>query len=226
MSNYADEPAQRRLTFSADGQLADAHDLEIPAHGQVSVISEIIPAETEILEAAFTDRDVLTLDDQAWAVQQTAGAQNITLVSAGNRFLETALGLLPNLQIKTVAPADYATTEELQNDQTHLTIFDSYIPTGTLPTENIFFIGPLASNSIFSITGNIESPTLRPGDAADPLLAYVDLKEVSILDAARIPLPDWARPVLIDENSGDPLLFVGEIEGSRCSRSGFRSAPL
>ena len=52
VANYHEEPVQRRLTLSADGQLADAHDLAIPAHGQVSIISEIIPADTEILEAS------------------------------------------------------------------------------------------------------------------------------------------------------------------------------
>ena len=70
MANYHEEPVQRRLTLSADGQLVDAHDLEIPARGQVSIISEIIPADTEVLEAALTETDALLLDDQAWATQR------------------------------------------------------------------------------------------------------------------------------------------------------------
>jgi len=212
--NYASDTVQRRLTIRADNRLVDAQDLEIPAQGQISVISENIPPETEVLEAALTDTDALALDDQAWAVQQVFAGQSLTLVSHGNRFLETALGLLPDLTINTLRPEDYE-TKDLSNDRTNLTIFDSYIPTSTLSSNNLFFIGPLASTPYFSVTGSLETPVPQSENDGDPLLAFVDLEGVSILNAARIPLPDWARPVLIDENSGSPLLFVGETEGQR-----------
>ncbi len=214
--NYAAEPIQRRLTLLADDRLVDAQDLEIPLHGQVSVISEMIPPETEVLEAALTESDALHLDDRAWAVQQVSGMQNVTLVSQGNRFLETALGLLPDLEVDTLRPDDNENAEP-KDDTPDLTIFDSYVPTATLPGGNFFFIGPLASTSYFSVTGSLETPVPQTVSETDPLLEHVDLNGVSILDSARIPLPDWAHPVLIDEKSGDPLLFVGEIEGRRAA---------
>ena len=76
-------------------------------------------------------------------------------------------------------------------------------------------MGPISSTHIFSITSQIENPVPRLVTDDDPILEYVDLNGVSILDSPRIPLPDWARPVLVDEVSGAPLLFVGEIEGQR-----------
>jgi hypothetical protein len=206
-------PVQRRLTILADGHLVDAHDLEIPAKGQVSIISEGLPIETNVFEAKFADSDVLTLDDTAWAVQRTADIQNVTLISHGNRFLDTALGLLSNFEIETIRPEDYDI--ESQNESPNLSIFDSYIPTDTLPTGNLFFIGPVASTSYFSIAGALENPKPQQFSDTDPLLKYVDLNEVSILNAASTILPDWARPVLIDEISGNPLLFVGQVDGRR-----------
>ncbi|MFH1636180.1 MAG: BatA and WFA domain-containing protein, partial [Chloroflexota bacterium] len=215
IANYADEVVQRRLTLSADGRLLDAHDLEIPARGQISVISEIIPSETEVLEAALTEGDDLILDDRAWAVQRVSGNRSITLVSSGNRFLETALGLLPGVETTVVGLEDWKDGSLETNQPTQLTIFDSFTLTSTLPTGNILFIGPLASTDIFSVTGGIEAPIPRPAKDDDSLLAHVDLSQVSILDSARIPLPDWARPVIVDEATGFPLLFAGEIPGQR-----------
>jgi hypothetical protein len=211
--NQSMSTVQRRLTILADGQLVDAHDLDIPAKGQASIISEGLPIEAEVFEAKFADSDVLTFDDTAWAVQRTPDIQNVTLISRGNRFLETALGLLSNLEIQTIRPEGYSF--ESQNDSPNLTIFDSFVPTDTLPTGNLLFIGPIASTSFFSITGTLENPKPQPFRDTDPLLKYVDLSEVSILDAANIKLPEWARTVLIDEISGNPLLFVGQVDGRR-----------
>jgi hypothetical protein len=211
--NQSMSPVQSRLKILADGQLVDAHDLDIPAKGQVSIISEGLPIDTEVFETKFADPDMLILDDTAWAVQRTPDIQNVSLISHGNRFLETALGLLSNLEIQTIRPEDYSI--EPQNNVPNLTIFDSYIPTDTLPTGNLLFIGPISNTSYFSITGTLENPKPLPASDTDPILKYVDLNEVSILDAASLELPDWARPVLIDDISGNPLLFVGQIDGRR-----------
>jgi hypothetical protein len=212
--NYAAESIYRRLTIHADGRLVDAQDLEIPPQGQVSVISENIPPATEVLAAVLNESDTLTLDDQAWAVQKVSGNQNIALISQGNRFLETVLNLLPDLTINSLRPEDYEATIQT-NNTTDLNIFDSYIPTSTLPSGNLFFIGPLASTPYFSVSGSLETPIPQPVNEDDPLLDYFDLEGISILNAAQISLPDWARPILVDENSGSPLLFVGESQGQR-----------
>ncbi len=217
--NYDTEPVERRLTLSVDGQLVDAHDLEIPPQGQVAILSEGLSLKTEVLEAALTGSDALTLDDQVWAVQEISRRQHVTLVTEGNRFLETALALLPGIEISMVRLDEWINgkldASLLTNQPSDLTIFDSIVPTSTLQTENILFIGPLASSPVFDIAGHLDSPVPKPVNPDDPLIQYVDLSSVSILDSAEIPLPDWARPVLIDQNTGVPLLFVGEVKGQR-----------
>jgi hypothetical protein len=219
VANYAAEPAQRRLILSADGQLVDAHDLEIPGHGQVSLISDLIPTETEVLEATLTQDDALSLDDQVWIVQKVSDSHNVNLVTQGNRFLETALGLLPGINLSILNQEDL---EGEKMGEPSLIIFDNSTPIiSKLQSPNLFYVGPISSTNTFSVTNTIVNPNPRPASDDDPLLEYVDLSEVNILDAAQIPLPGWARPVLIDENSGDPLLFVGEIGGRRMAVSAF-----
>ena len=133
-----------------------------------------------------------------------------SLVSQGNRFLETALGLLPGIE------TDIFTNWQSVNSQADLIIFDNFTPdTADQKLPNLFYIGPISSTHTFSITGQLENPVPRAVTDEDPILEYVDLNGVSILDSPHIPLPDWARPVLVDESSGAPLLFVGEIEGQR-----------
>jgi hypothetical protein len=224
VNNYAPEPVPRRLILKADGIIIDAHDLDIPAHGQVSIISEIIPENTLILEAALTGKDSLSLDDKIWAIQPVYGSHNVILVSEGNRFLETTLDLLPGINYSTYNLEEFESRLEGNNleEKSALIIFDNHTyPVSSKLTHNLFYIGPITSTNEFSITGSIENPIPRPNYDNDPLLAYVDLKSVSILDAHRIPLPDWTRPVLIDEISGEPLLFVGERAGQRLAVMSF-----
>jgi hypothetical protein len=93
--------------------------------------------------------------------------------------------------------------------------------TTTLPSGSLLYIGPLSSTGTFTITGQLTAPRPLPASADEEMLRFVSLDTVSVLDAARIPLPDWASPVIVAEDHGvpsrqqPPLLFVGEPGGRR-----------
>jgi Ca-activated chloride channel family protein len=225
ISNYGQSVAQRRLALYADGQLVNAYDLEIPPGSQRAVVADDLPGETGVLEAQLTGQDTLSLDDRAWAVHRSAEPAAVTLVSEGNLFLETALALLPGLQVTVVRPEDWE-AGRLEGDETNLptfrssdlTILDAYVPlTVTLPTGNLFFIAPPRSTGYFSVTGTVDQPLPRPVDTADPLLAHVELADVGIMEAVRMPLPTWARLIVTGDlpDGASPLLFAGEIDGRR-----------
>ncbi len=248
--NYGQQPAQRRLAVYADGQLVNASDVSLPAGGEQSVLAQGILSTTQVVEArllpdgaatggangenpAGADQngtpqapaqgsqptpDYLALDDQAVAVHRPTKPVSVTLASAGNLFLETGLSLLPSLQVTRLNPGTAL-------PEAALTILDGYVPlTQTLPGEALLFIGPLQSTQFFSVTGTIPSPQPRPASEAEPLLQYVELNGINILDSARIPLPAWAHPVIVADvpaTSGQPdgtslpLLFAGEVDGRR-----------
>ncbi|UCC63331.1 MAG: BatA and WFA domain-containing protein [Anaerolineae bacterium] len=229
VANYAGSPAQRRLTLYADGQLINAYDLEIPPFGQRAVAAKDLAGDTRLVEARLAGQDTLPLDDRAWAVHRSTAPAAVTLVSGGNLFLETALALLPGLEVTVVKPEDWKAERLPGQSSDHLTIFDAYVPiTATtpaalstgLPAGNLLFIAPPRSTGYFTVTGTVEQPLPlsmlggAEGEAADPLLAHVDLAEVGVLEAVRIPLPAWARAVIVTGDS-IPLLLAGEVDGRR-----------
>jgi Ca-activated chloride channel family protein len=257
VTNYGDASAQRRLLLYADGQVVDAYDLEINPGGQRAVVADDLPINTRVLEAQLSGQDALSLDDVAWAVHRNAEPAAVTLVTDGNLFLETALAILPGLEVTTVRPEDWkvgnledgdagrsgdsGTSTDRPIDQSTnrpiyqstnlpiyqpstLTIFDAYVPiTATLPAGNLLFIAPPRSTAYFTVTGTLDQPLPRPVDAADPLLAYVDLAEVNVLEAVRMPLPPWARAVVMGDVPGDsaPLLLAGNVDGRRVAALAF-----
>lgn len=225
VTNYAAagaDPRQRRISFYADGQLVQAFDLELPPGSQQAVLAPELPADTAVVEARLDGEDLLPLDDHAWVVNRPVEPVQVTLVSEGNRFLETGLSLLPGVNLTAVLPEDWemaASAAPAEQPGSSLTIFDGYVPlTRTLPAENLLFIGPLSSTEFFTITGSLETPVLSAAQEVDPLLTDLsDLRSINLLDAARIPLPDWARPVILGEveDGQYPLLFRGEPDGRR-----------
>ena len=230
VTNYNDQPSQRRLELYSSGPiLINVYDLEIQPKSQHVVLAEDLPPETRLVEARLTGTDALPLDDHAWAVYRPTNPAAVTLVTEGNIFLQTALGLLPGVNVTNVRPKEWDTstggvTPLLPVTQTtSLTILDGYVPiTSTLPAGNLFYIAPLRSTTYFSVTGSVDTPVLRAVSTDDPLLSNVNLAGVNVLDSAQIALPDWARPVIVgDTNQGSngvvttPLLFAGEVDGRR-----------
>jgi Ca-activated chloride channel homolog len=107
--NYGEENAQRRLELYADNRMVNAYDLEIEAGGQQSIFAGDLPAETEQIEARLAGQDTLPLDDYAWAVRREIEPVQAILVTEGNRFLETALRLLPAMELQILSPEEFET---------------------------------------------------------------------------------------------------------------------
>ena len=220
--NDGERDAQRRLSVYADAQLLAARDLTFaPGQSQVLTLPGL-PGDARVLEAQLDGQDILAADDRAWAVPPSTGKVAIRIVGAGNRFLETALQLMPNVEITLVQPdltksdASNQPADQLANQRVdQLTVFDSFAPTGTLPGGNLLFIAPPHSTEAFSVTGRLDEPTLAAVVADDPLLRYVDLRDVSVQDAASLSLPAWGRAVIVDGKTNAPLLVIGERDGRR-----------
>lgn len=237
VANYGRAAARRRLVLYADGQAVAAYDIEIPAGGQQAVVAEGLPAAASVVEARLDgdgqtgEEDILSLDDRAWAVNRQAEPAPVTLVTPGNLFLETALALLPGLEVTVVSPGDWERGQSLggadgaEARRASLTILDSYVPvTATLPAGNLLFVAPPHSTGYFSVTGTVEQPLPRVGEAAHPLLAHLDTAftpslggGIGVSEARRMPLPAWARLVVAGDLPGEtvPLLFAGETDGRR-----------
>lgn len=242
VTNYGDRPATRRLSLYADGLLVSAYDLEnIPPGGQRAVIVEGLSPEVRQVEARLDgEGDILPDDDRAYAVRPDTRPVPVTLVTRGNLFIKTALSLLPGVVLTeqdagrppaaeetppgegqptpTAAPTPTATAAPTANQEPPaLTIYDNVLPDVIPPGGSLLFIAPPGSTDFFTVSGLVEAPQPRVIDPNDPLVANLTLDQVSILDAVRIPLPDWATPVAAGDLDGEniPLLFRGEVQGRR-----------
>ena len=234
VTNYGEAAVNRRLELYADGALLNAYSLELPARGQRAVLADDLP-DVSSIEARLAElecppatsdgscpEDALSLDDHAWAVHRITRPAAVTLVTQGNRFLETALALLPDLEVTLALPEDYDPAAQT-GPAPDLTIFDAVLPAAELPSGGLLFIAPPRSTDLFTVTGTVDQPQPRPVGPDDPLLANISLSGVNILDAVQVALPDWARPVIAGDiaEGSSPLLFAGEVDGRRAALLAF-----
>ncbi len=217
-TSYGSASVSRRLDLYLDGALFNAYDLNFGPDGAADAVQTVIvdiPAQVRVAEARLSpapDGDFLPSDDRAWAVSAAGAGVEARIVGPGNRFLETALALLPGIT------ATKTTTTTVSGDAApQITIFDRVVP-DTLPTGNMLFIAPMRSTALFSVTGVIDFPLLRPAPIviegqAPPLLRNVSVSEVNVLRAMRLETGIWARTLV--EGDGSPMLLAGEREGRR-----------
>jgi hypothetical protein len=211
-TNYGPSATTRRLDIYLDDTLFNAYNMTLDPGREQSIVVDV-PAQVRKAEARLVDQtnaDALPADDRGYAVSTAGEGTNVRLVSPGNRFLETALGLLPSVKT-TIVPTSTATFTETAA-QVPVTIFDAVVP-ATLPPGNLFFIAPTRSTDWFSITGQIEFPALRPAPGDEPLLKDVKLSDVSVRIANKIAPGSWARVVV--DGDGGPMLLAGEKDGRR-----------
>ncbi len=218
VTNYGTSAARRRMDIYLDGTLFNAYDLALdpgadPDKPPVarSVIVEV-PATTRVAEArlAPVPDDTLALDDRAWAVSDLGTETRVRVVSPGNRFLDTALALLPGIRAEILPATTSIFTETAV--QVPVTILDGVVPEN-LPPGNLLFIAPVRSTSLFSVTGQVDFPALRPIPGDEPLLRNTSISQVSVLKANRIQPGAWARVVV--DGDGGPMLLAGEKDGRR-----------
>ena len=216
VANASRAAAARRVEVAVDGALVDARDVALPAGGREG-FNLALPEEVGVVEARLdAGGDELPIDDAAWAVRPRSAQAQVALVSDGNRFLDTAIGLLPSVASVTRVGAD---TMEGPYGLTDVAVLDGLVPT-RLPPGNLLVIGPGADLSpgdhgSVTYTGELASPVPRVVDPVHPLAAGIAWGEVAVLSASALDLgPAWV-PVVVADAGGKPwpLVAEGEVAG-------------
>jgi hypothetical protein len=234
VTNYGQQAVQRRLVLQANGAPFTAFDLDLSPGGHVERVVDTLPPEADIIETYLTsaETDFLALDDRAWAVQRTTGPTQVTLVTRGNFFLQTALSLLNSqalgknvtLTVQSVEDWQAGELEENHPSSDQLTgtssfhIFDTYVP-DHLPPGNLLFIAPPVSvSNLLVVIGQASNPVPQPASTDHPLLQNVRLADTQILTSTVVSATTWARVVTAGktpQGRSIPLLLAGEVEGRR-----------
>ena len=222
VENFGSKTVTRRLNIYADEVLYDATDLEIKPNSKAIYLREGLPFETKVIHAELDLGDYYPRDDTAWTTNSNLKPVDIILVTEGNRFLETALKLLPNISLTSISPLGF---QDLTNIDADLVVFDGYVPQKEkMPSSSILFISPPESTDYFELEGTIDQPQPRPASGDNQLLKNISFDGISIWKAEKINLPTWATISLSGDYDGSstPLLFFGNAEGQRVAVVGFR----
>ncbi|HKP51753.1 MAG TPA: VWA domain-containing protein [Chloroflexia bacterium] len=217
VANPGLEAVDAILSIKVDGTLRDSRQVQIAANDEEVVTLQEMPLDTQLVEASLAvgdeEADMLSTDNQGWALRPRPPASDVLLVSAGNGFLEKSLNLLPNMKLFKVAPSQYVPSASYG-----LTVLDAYIP-AQLPPGNLLILSP-PDSPLVPVSGTIQYPAIGQVEVNDPLMRFVDLSGTHIAAAQRIVTPPWAR-VLVRATTGEPLILAGETGGRRVAVMAF-----
>jgi VWA domain-containing protein/aerotolerance regulator-like protein len=211
VQNLSDTAQHAVVSISVDGQNVEDRNVDLTANGESDQIFEQLPAGARyasVMVNTLDNQDGLTLDDTAFAVLEQRKPAQVLLVSAGNQFLEKVLTLLPNIDLYRIGSQRYLA---LEADRFDIIVFDNYLPP-LLPRGNLLVVNP-PDRGPYRTTGSISRPKVASWDREDPILSFVDLRDLSISRASKLDLPRWGKP-LITAGDGTPLMVAGQ-DGDR-----------
>lgn len=216
VTNPSSAAATRRLEIYADGSLVDARDLAIAAGQRAEAIVTTVPSSAVAIEARLAGSDALATDDRAFAIVPAADATRALMVSDGSAYLESALALLPRLELYAVGEEGYADAmASAAEDGTPygLVVFDGVVP-DEAPDVPALYLDPATDGPFGGVAGRIDGPVIDRVDADEPLLRFVDLSSVHIGRARQVELGAGMRSVVTTTRDA-PLIAVGEASGDR-----------
>ena len=209
--NYFDRRIRAELQIYADGRMVDAKPLTLEA-GQT--IQRYYPSQAvsgDELEARLKlesrdARDIFPLDDRAYALLPQMEQVRVQVVTDENLYLEGALLLNPNVEVKRTAPKAYEPSSSAEFD---ITVFDRFTPPAP-ETGNYLYIAPNGENSPWKVVGEVDEPLLTSVKQSHPLMRWLTLKDLNIGSARKFKLE--RDDIRIASSFGTPLMVARSNE--------------
>src|SRR5438270_4041827 len=211
VENFADVAAQAVVSITVDGQAVEERNVDLAPNAHTEQVFEELPAGARWASISVSDKrgdNGLTLDDTAYAVLVQRKSAQVLLVSPGNQFLEKVLTLLPNVDLYRIPAQRYLAVEA---DRFDIIVFDDYLPP-LLPRGNLLVVNP-PDRGPYRTSGSVSRPRVTTWDREDPILSFVDLRDLNITRASKLDLPRWSKP-LITAADGTALMVAGQ-DGDR-----------
>lgn len=174
--------------------------------------------DAEAPSGATAFRDLLPVDDHAFAAVPRVQRKRVLLVSATpNLFIEAALAQDPGVEAEKLPATGWPPKDA---DQYDVVIFDRFLPPELPDTDLMFFAvrGPLAP---VAGDGVQTAPSLRDYERDHPVMRYVQLENVSFLKAQRLIQPGSRRWRTLAQSWRGPLLLAGDLPERRIVYAGF-----
>lgn len=210
IDNHGSAQSRGTVTiFDDKGKLLDTNQFAIETARSGTFSFTELPVSTAYRAVIAPEQDGLPQDNEIWSVPFAASKGKAVLYTpAGNRFLHQVMQTVGSLEVETVqnAPGPNAEARDLW-------VFDGEVP-DKLPQGNILLIAPDRKTDWLPLAGEQE---LEQGPQAvsadDPMLKYVDWREVHIAKAAVLgEMP--GMKTLVRAGDAD-LVKAGVIDGRR-----------
>ncbi len=211
--NFSDHRKRCNLELYRDDNLIDARELDLPPGGEKQELFERFGGAAGLLRARLDINDDLTADNEAYTQLAPRRAVNLLLVTRGNRFLESALNLDPQVQVAKVAPPAY--TGQAGYD---VVVFDGVSPPKVGP-GNTLFVHAASPEAPAEVTGRLVRPNVLDWDRRHPVMRFVSLANVQIAETLTARARPWGRTLA--EGEAGPLIVAGERGGTRGLYLGF-----
>ncbi len=197
VSNFSEEPAERRLELSLQGELIDVLPLKLEPGQVFRRVLDHTTVRGGTLRARLDGADALPTDDQAVALLPEQTSRRVVLVTAGNLFLQSVLESIPlvNLTVSeripdTIPPGAVLVLHKPAAEE--------------LPAGRLLIIDPQSSTNLWALGEPLREPLVARQEDESPLLTHVQLENV-VLPGARELTIDGPHESLADSLSDSPL---------------------
>jgi hypothetical protein len=212
VANYGRSPRKLLVGVSCDGDVRNTFTLTLDAGQSASHALSIADVGTRELEVRIQDaNDALASDDAARAILPPKETANVAVLwpeqastatadatKKKNEFVDAVLKALQ-------ADGAISTISEDANNAA-ATVYVNRMPE-SWPKGGAIVLYPLRAG-VLPIAGMQREVMSVTHQSDDPLLADVDLRGVTVKDAIRVDVPNWAWPLVWSNET--PLVWAGQ----------------
>jgi Ca-activated chloride channel family protein len=211
--NYGSERSVT-LELMIDGTLQNVKEVHLPAGEEVNVYWSDIPPSAREITVSISEEDDLMLDNIGTAAVNEEYQIKALLITERNVFLERALSLRKDIELFKVNPA----ASPLESSDFQLYIYDGAPLPEQLPQDGHIIAFSSAAHEEIGLTteGEIHPVgiTINPESLYPELTQYVQPEGYQIARSVKWNIPEGFT-VLLQDNSGNPILIAGEQEGKK-----------
>lgn len=201
--NFSDRSVDFRLILELGQNLLDVIPLHLEPQARESHVLTQSSERGGILKASLDFPDALAVDNVVYAIVPDKPLLNILLFGKESFFLFQAFQSQPRVQIQRI--------EEIPEEipENTLLVFHRDIPE-SVPTGNVLIVDPENDFEGFQVGDPLERAVVSGKESKNPLLRFVQLKNVFVPGARKLVLPgetnsDFSPVVLLESMQGDPL---------------------
>lgn len=215
VENFFDRRIKADLQIWADGRMVDTKPIELDPKGSIQRFFPAQAVSGERLEARVRvttadARDVLPLDDKAYALLPKIQKSKVLVVTDGNLYLEGTLLLNENIETERVAPDAYTPEKTSGFD---VVFFDRFVPKDLPERGNFVLIDPTGENSPWESAGFLAKPIITSHKKSHPLMRWIGMRDINIGVGSK--LRRKAGDTVVASSFGNPMILTRDNKKQR-----------